>query len=160
MCRLANNSENSEQQRAARGVVGRGTMRAPWYRATLRAPSPRSARVWRCGDGQAQRREDMYLRAVRHDGQAPRVVEGYTVSHKTFRKLLISPGASVQNGYRTVDYALARSWVFINSTSFWPKNTPQRGKQRERGCSHLILAGGGCAAQRNCRRQGKCPTVN
>ena len=65
--------------------------------------------MWRCGDGQAQRREDMYLRAVRHDGQAPRVVEGYTVSHKTFRKLLISPGAPVQNGYRTVDYALARS---------------------------------------------------
>ena len=30
------------------------------------------------------------VRAVRHDGQAPRVVEGYTVSHDTFRRLLIS----------------------------------------------------------------------
>ena len=42
------------------------------------------------------------VRAVRHDGQAPRVVEGYTVSHDTFRRLLISSWSArperLQNG--------------------------------------------------------------
>ena len=49
------------------------------------------------------------------------------------------PGAPVQNGYRTSDYALARSWVFISS-SFLCRKMPLAGRaSRENGCSHLIL---------------------
>jgi len=103
------------------------------------------------------------VRAVRHDGQAPRVVEGYTVSHDTFRRLLISSWSArperLQNG--RLLYALARSCMGVNQFKLLAERHAATGRvNRENGCSHLILAGGGRAAQRNRRRQAKCPTVN
>ena len=100
------------------------------------------------------------VRAVRHDGQAPRVVEGYTVSHDTFRRLLISSWSArperLQNGRLR-----PRALLGVNQFKLLAERHAATGRvNRENGCSHLILAGGGRAAQRNRRRQAKCPTVN
>lgn len=100
------------------------------------------------------------VRAVRHDGQAPRVVEGYTVSHDTFRRLLISSWSArperLQNGRLR-----PRALLGVNQFKLLAEKHAATGRvNRENGCSHLILAGGGRAAQRNRRRQAKCPTVN
>ena len=100
------------------------------------------------------------VRAVRHDGQAPRVVEGYTVSHETFRRLLISSWSArperLQNGRLR-----PRALLGVNQFKLLAEKHAATGRvNRENGCSHLILAGGGRAAQRNRRRQAKCPTVN
>ena len=100
------------------------------------------------------------VRAVRHDGQAPRVVEGYTVSHDTFRRLLVSSWSArperLQNGRLR-----PRALLGVNQFKLLAEKHAATGRvNRENGCSHLILAGGGRAAQRNRRRQAKCPTVN
>ena len=64
------------------------------------------------------------VRAVRHDGQAPRVVEGYTVSHETFRRLLTSSWSAsperLQNGRLR-----PRALLGVINSSFLPKNTPR-----------------------------------
>ena len=87
--------------------------------------------MWHCGDG---------TNAVNHDGQAPRVVEGYTVSHDTFRRLLVSSWSArperLQNGR-------LRPRALLGVTQFKllaEKHAATGRVNRENGCSHLILA--------------------
>ena len=80
------------------------------------------------------------VRAVRHDGQAPRVVEGYTVSHDTFRRLLISSWSArperLQNGRLR-----PRALLGVNQFKLLAEKHAATGRvNRENGCSHLILA--------------------
>ena len=80
------------------------------------------------------------MRAVRHDGQAPRVVEGYTVSHDTFRRLLISSWSArperLQNGRLR-----PRALLGVDQFKLLAEKHAATGRvNRENGCSHLILA--------------------